>query len=210
MSGQRRSVPPEAWDRYLNACKGRPIPRRSPVADIDEEMARAKGFYSQYLEGHVLLELHDKLYARVMQGGVGSAFEFGCNRGKNLLGLRARGLERVAGLDLSTEAVQLAQGIGLDVTLGDEQALTDVATDSFDCAFNCSVLCHIPTRIEFILEQLERIARVRVVLAETRQSSAFAFYYDHDYGSFGYVQADASFTPTTSMDYGIWVRRLPG
>jgi len=148
------------------------------------------------------------LYTNILQDGTRSVFEFGCNRGKNLLKLQELGLTQVSGIDLSPIAVRLAQSVGLDVSAGDESSLREMPPSSVDCVFTCSVLCHIPARIEFILSDFFRIARRRVVLAETQEISDYAFYYSHDYPSFGLESAGSIFVGTTSMIYEIWTKEI--
>ena len=206
MSPHDSRLPPT--HRYWTTTKAKAVPRKHAPVDESTEANLAREYYGQYLEGHRVLSLHRKLYRSVMEDGTSSAFEFGCNRGKNLLQLFDLGIQRVSGLDISSVAVELAQEVGLDVRLGDEEALLDLETDSVDCAFTCSVLCHIPGRIGFILEQLVRIARKKVVLAETRQDSEFAFFYCHDYALFDFRRTSISKVEMPSMTYELWEREI--
>jgi len=134
-----------------------------------------KGFYeNKYPLSYHENALHKAMYGYIWNLGVSSAFEFGCNIGKNLKNLN---IPKVGGIDISRRAIDNALVDGL--MAGDEKSLADVPTDSYELVFTCSVLCHIPD-IESVLEQLKRISSKYVLLVESQDNKG-RNHFRHEY-----------------------------
>lgn len=96
-----------------------------------------------------------------------SVLEFGCNGGRNLVAVRGRlPNARLMGIDINAEAVE--EGVrrfGLDLRVGDEHALSELADRSVDAVFVVSVLDHVPTPAA-LLEELWRVCGDHLVMLE--------------------------------------------
>jgi SAM-dependent methyltransferase/glycosyltransferase involved in cell wall biosynthesis len=91
---------------------------------------------------------------------IASAFEFGCNVGRNLFCLQrdVDGLD-VRGLDINETAVNAGRRrYQLPLFVGGEEDLSKMDNDSFDVSFTVSVLDHVP-EAKPILKELLRITR---------------------------------------------------
>jgi len=95
-----------------------------------------------------------------------SIFEFGCNAGKNLLATRDR-LPDVflSGVDINSQAINIARSRGLRAVVGDETVLELFPDRSFDICFTVSVLDHIPDPAP-VLRELGRVSSMAIYFLE--------------------------------------------
>ncbi|HET7801140.1 MAG TPA: class I SAM-dependent methyltransferase [Humibacillus xanthopallidus] len=95
--------------------------------------------------------------------GLSSVVEVGCGAGRDGTVLAAAGLA-YRGLDLSTAAVELCRGLGLDAVEGVATELPYDA-DEFDAGWSMSTLMHLPgDGLERALAELHRVIRPGGVL----------------------------------------------
>lgn len=149
--------------------------------DVDAERAKAHYAHRYHLQMVSTPDNHWLYGYLAGLGDVGSVFEFGCNAGRHLHQLQRQGID-VSGMDINPRAIEAAKlHHRLDLQLGDEYALGDIATGSFDVVLTVSVLSHMP-HIGRVLEELQRIARRHVILVETRtRGDASNYWWVHDY-----------------------------
>ena len=98
-----------------------------------------------------------------------SVLEFGCNQGRNLARIgQVRPQARLVGIDLNPQAIKTGREMtGLDLRVGDEQALWEFNQGRFDLVFTVSVLDHIP-QIGPVIEALLHCADKYLFLLEVR------------------------------------------
>lgn len=125
--------------------------------------------------------------------------EFGCNAGRNLAELRQCLPDAtLAGVDVNAASITWGRRRwpDLDLTSGDESALSRFADGSFDVAFTVSALDHVPL-LDRVGAELTRVTDALLVLAEIwgprtgkvtamtdargRRVAAAPFCYIHDY-----------------------------
>ena len=96
-----------------------------------------------------------------------SVFEFGCNRGRNLVEIRKLDADiQLAGVDVNPDAVAWGRNHhALDLQVGDENFLSGMEDQTFDVTFTLSVLDHLPDPRP-VLKELIRVARKGVILLE--------------------------------------------
>ena len=106
-----------------------------------------------------------KLAERIAAMQPSSVLEFGCNVGRHLDQLKARlPIEsRVVGIDISLPAVYVAREKGHAALLGDEMTLSLFEPDAFDVAYTVSVIDHLPSPMQALVE-LDRVARTLVLV----------------------------------------------
>ena len=116
-----------------------------------------------------------------------SVFEFGSAWGKNFILLeRYIPNVRCVGVDINRKAVEIAKNDDRDVREGDETALKDIPSKSFDVAFTCSVLNHLtPYTARMIVQELRRIAKKCVVACECTEKDEWRWF-QHPYEEWGY------------------------
>ncbi len=122
------------------------------------------------------------LYGYIRCLGVRSVFEFGCNAGRHLHQLARMGLE-VSGIDINTRALEAAELIHGLTTLhvGDEKSLQQIPDGAYDLVMTVSVLNHIE-EVKPVIQELRRIARQHLILAETRsRTDSGNYWWQHDY-----------------------------
>ncbi|TQM57393.1 class I SAM-dependent methyltransferase [Humibacillus xanthopallidus] len=128
-------------------------------AYYDEEMA-------QRAERPLGAERESRLAAFVQhchEAGLTSVVEIGCGAGRDGKVLAASGLA-YRGLDLSTAAVELCRGLGLDAVVGSATELP-YDTDEFDAGWSMSTLMHLPgDGLAVALSELRRVIRPGGVL----------------------------------------------
>jgi len=164
-------------------------------------------FRFHYLEDNLIRPCHHDLADTILQFQPKSVLEFGAGQGKNLDLLSSRGIKNVYGIDISPQAVALAQSQGRNVIEGDEQALALLPSSSIDVVFTCSVLCHIPpSSLDFIIHELKRISRLGLVIYETIEPKPNgSYYYQHDYESHGFIKKQGySYFSKNRLNYNIW------
>src|SRR5208283_2482517 len=145
-------------------------------------MSTAKEYYKSYRANVIFDALNVKLNEVIKGFEPKSLFEFGCGTGKNLTPFLGSGCN-VVGLDISYMNMAHCFSNQLPmIILSDETLLPYL--DGFDVVFTCSVLDHIP-EVGRIIEELKRMSRKAVVLAETN-SKQDNYYYPHDYGTLGF------------------------
>jgi SAM-dependent methyltransferase len=128
-------------------------------AYYDEEMAqRAERPLGAEREGRLA-----GFVRRCHEAGLTSVVEIGCGAGRDGKVLAASGLA-YRGLDLSTAAVELCRGLGLDAVVGQATELP-YATDEFDAGWSMSTLMHLPgDGFVVALGELHRVIRPGGVL----------------------------------------------
>ena len=90
--------------------------------------------------------------------GLASVVEVGCGAARDGVVLQASGLA-YRGLDLSTSAVELCAGVGLDAVQGSALALP-FGDDEFDAGWTMSTLMHLPGEgMATALSELGRVVR---------------------------------------------------
>lgn len=169
---------------------------------MDNTQNRLFHFYQSFDCGETLLPYNLKTLNRIIEINPKSVLEFGCNNGKNLQYLKER-LPQTAdvfGIDFSMSAIMKAAKKGLDVKLGDENALKNISDKKYDVIFTISVLDHMPN-IENTLKSFERIAKKAVFLTETNDIVT-ELYFAHDYISKGYMPKDYTQNPQNPIGNG--------
>lgn len=165
-----------------------------------------KHYYKTYVADAKIYPCNIRLAEEILSYNPKSVFEFGCGVGKNLDLLRqmSNGTIMLKGIDISAEAVKRARQNSLDVILGTEDSLTEIALK--DIAFTCSVLDHIKD-IDFIISELKYIANKVVILLETNDIPA-KFYYPHNYERYGFVKTNykyiSSLPEGDGATYHLW------
>lgn len=151
-----------------------------------ERVINPKYYYKRYTANDIILPLNRDLISQVFSLNPQSVIEFGCGTGKNLDLLRGEQKDvRVFGIDISKNATKIARTkYRLDVVCASEDYLRELPDKSFDVGFTCSVLDHIE-EIDNIVTELNRICRMAIVIAETRDIVG-KFYYAHDYEKYGF------------------------
>lgn len=166
-----------------------------------EDLLKAK--YEKYVNSGQLHPLNHELAKVILSYKPDSAFEFGCNRGRNLL-LLAPHVPLIYGIDMSEPAIEKARehtrlrycNVGNDKDLQ--------CFKQFDVVFTCSVLNHIP-HVTDIVAEFKRIAKKAVILAETQDIVDWN-YFSHDYESMGFKKLDYEWQSNDKgQRYNIWV-----
>jgi 2-polyprenyl-3-methyl-5-hydroxy-6-metoxy-1,4-benzoquinol methylase len=117
--------------------------------NFQEETNRLRSFLLACYHAHQATRCLAHLPAR------GAVLEVGCGSGDLLLALRARGAQRVCGVDISASACAVARARGLDVFCG---TLEDFASDE---RFDLVVMSHV---IEHVIDPVRAITRVAELL----------------------------------------------
>jgi len=168
------AVPPPApplptAPRFVDASEY----RVTPFADVPVEARRAKQFWSELPLDPYYFQFQPQtlLLIHLLQGlRAESAFELGCNVGRNVFWL-ARAIPglRITGVDVNPRAIAKGRevfGLGANViSVGDESALADLPARSIDVIYTVSVLDHLP-RVDTVLGEMVRVAKKRVILIE--------------------------------------------
>lgn len=88
-----------------------------------------------------------------------SILEVGCGFGRNLYALKQLGYDRLYGIDLSSEQIELAQELGFeDTVIADLFDVLPTMKEEHDCILMLDVLEHVPTDKLFELGHLIRNA----------------------------------------------------
>lgn len=137
---------------------------------LAEEASKAKEYFAGL--GVQKFYLDEARWARYIAEQVllldpASVFEFGCNRGRNLVEINKLNADvRLAGVDVNPDAVAWGrEQHGLDLHVGDESFLGAMEDQAFDVTFTLSVLDHLPDPRP-VLRELIRVARKGVILLE--------------------------------------------
>lgn len=160
----------------------------------------AKQYYKTFKAKDQVNELNLKLIDLVKSFDPGSVLEFGCGTGKNLALFDKDVLK--LGIDISEHNVKVALNKNKVLAFcGDEKLLDHFA--NVDVVFTCSVLDHIE-EVEDVIEQLTRIARKAVVIAETNDRVG-KYYFPHPYQFYGFKQVETySFTGRFGATYHLY------
>jgi len=162
----------------------------------------SKEYYRNYLADDVMNPLNLKLVELIKNEKPEWVIEFGCGIGKHLWALEEAGFETL-GFDISQTNIDECRKRKphQNIICSDEKILRSIA-DS-DIIFTCSVLCHIPDVSE-IIEQFKRIAKKKIIIAETQETPS-EFYYYHDYEALGFTFTGHEFiSPGNNCLYKIW------
>ena len=116
-----------------------------------------------------------------------SVLEVGCNAGANLEGLRERGYESLAGVEINASAIdelrrsfpELAAGADLRVGAADD-VLGGFADDSVDVVYSMAVLLHVHPSSHAVLAEMARVARRYVCVIEAETATA-AYVFPRNY-----------------------------
>ncbi len=141
-----------------------------PSEFLTDEAIRAKEYFAGLgVQKFYLDEAHWARYIaeQVLVLDPASIFEFGCNRGRNLVEISKLDADvRLAGIDVNADAVAWGRHRhGLDLRVGDESLLGTMEDHAFDVTFTLSVLDHLPEPRP-VLRELIRVARKGVILLE--------------------------------------------
>lgn len=141
------------------------------------------------------------------QPRIETALEFGSGVGRNLEHLWSAHGILGQGIEINPKTV--SDSVYDSIECGDESLLNLFRTWSMDAVFTCSVLCHIDEALS-IVEDLERIARSLVVLAETNATPAWN-YVPHPYAEWGYADNGRRIlsAPGNNCLYHLWTKEMP-
>jgi hypothetical protein len=146
----------------LRRIAGNLAPRRA----IERKRADAKALWSEKYCG---CEYADRIYEAALPATWHRILEFGANWGGNLEYFLTRHPDlRVVGVDVNTSVLKMAETYPqYEGIVGDETTLRRLESKSFDLAFTCSVLDHIPSAavVEDAIRDLVRLAP-HVILLE--------------------------------------------
>ncbi|WP_188205526.1 class I SAM-dependent methyltransferase [Alkalibacillus aidingensis] len=99
--------------------------------------------------------------------------EPGCNIGRNLNFLFERGYQKVAGIEINEEAVQLLNkhfpdlGREADIYEGTiEEVITNFKDDHFDLTFSMAVLEHIHPDSDWVFKEISRVTHSYLIIIE--------------------------------------------
>ena len=162
-------APAPAPDRFI----GDDVPYEvAPFPEAGAEAVEARRFWETLpLDPYYWQFQPQTLLLLQMLGAVGadSAFEVGCNVGRNLFWIKRTLGAQVSGVDVNPRAIDKGRryfGLGEhEIAVGDERAVAALPARSVDVAFTVSVLDHLP-RIDETLAEMVRVARKRVILVE--------------------------------------------
>lgn len=130
-------------------------------------------------------------------------FEFGCNRGLNLLNIKKKNPDiHVHGCDINETAVKIAQKAGLDVVADDESFLNEMP-EWLDLYFTCSVLNHIPD-VDEIITNLKYLSKKYVVLMEAIEIPDHPRWFLHDYEKHGFTLHTTVKSEQGGCTYGLF------
>ncbi|MEZ5935283.1 MAG: methyltransferase domain-containing protein [Alphaproteobacteria bacterium] len=152
------------------------------IDDRSAEATEAKAYWSkpgtQTLHYEQTSHYAQALAELALLGGCREIFEFGCAAGRNLAAIRdhlqKEGVSEpaVSGVDINPESVEAGrETYGLEIALGDEQALDHHPDGSVDLAFTVSVLDHLPDP-KAALDGLLRMTRRFAAFLEPFEASA--------------------------------------
>ncbi len=169
-------------------------------------LERIKEYYSQpkriIPDGDGYL-LHRILADYIVSLSPDDVFEFGCNRGLNLLNIQKKNpVINVHGCDINETAVKLATKAGLDVVTDDETFVKDLP-DWLDLYFTCSVLNHLPNADE-IIESMKTVAKKYIVLMEAIEIPDHPRWWKHDYEKHGFTLHTTIKSEQGNCTYGLF------
>lgn len=124
-----------------------------------------RGYYDGEMAARAVRPLGEERESRLadfgglcQREGLASVVEVGCGAGRDGAVLLAGGLD-YTGLDVSSSAVAMCQGLGLDAVQGSALAVP-FADDEFDAAWSMSTLMHLPgDGMTTALVELGRVVR---------------------------------------------------
>ena len=153
----------------------------SQIHDFWREPAKCNGpeKYARDLERTKGLTDVISSYAPGMQ----SAMEIGCNVGRNLDALRRLGIERLSGVEISSNAVdamrqyfpELSKVVEIHNAPA-EEVLPRLRDDSIDLVYSMAVLLHIHPDSEWIFAEMARICRKRLITVEYEGAPSYRIY----------------------------------
>ncbi len=196
--------PSEVTDAYLKYSHLNTIQIDLAENLPDEEEREAKAFWRHSQPLHLPYGNLGPVYARTLCKLIAatnptSAYEFGCNTGRNLklLSSLLKSPAKLGGLDINNEAVTFGrQKLHLEIDEGDESHLKTMPDAAWDVVFTVSSMVHIP-RPNTIVDELVRVTgkylclyepilpgrkgKILRVSNEGVQSRVSDFSYFHDY-----------------------------
>lgn len=96
--------------------------------------------------------------------------EIGCNVGRNLRSLHQAGFKNLAGIEINSKAVELfKKKYKLPIVVYNspiEKKMKDFEDKQFDVVYTMAVLEHIHPESEWIFKEMERIAKVLVIIED--------------------------------------------
>ncbi|QIO23426.1 bifunctional 2-polyprenyl-6-hydroxyphenol methylase/3-demethylubiquinol 3-O-methyltransferase UbiG [Haloarcula sp. JP-L23] len=159
--------------------------------DVRSEWAERSGEYSPTYYAHYGPDETSELVQSILETEVGreaSVLEVGCGVGRHLAALADAGFSDLTGVDVNPAALdvlaetypELAETGSFHAEAIEEYA-TDVADDAFDAVYSVETLQHIHPDVEWVFDDIARIAGELVVTVENESG---------EYGEVNYVDDD--------------------
>ncbi|MFG6150079.1 class I SAM-dependent methyltransferase [Halobacillus sp. B23F22_1] len=130
----------------------------------------------------------------------GYILEIGCNVGRNLNHLYENGYKRLAGIEISEEAVEALKqtypklGEHAEILQRPiEDVVKEVHTNSFHLVFSMAVLEHIHPDSEWVFEELARISRAFIITVEAEEAENWRLFprnYREIFEQYGFKQIE--------------------
>ncbi|SER76162.1 Methyltransferase domain-containing protein [Gracilibacillus ureilyticus] len=139
-------------------------------------------------------------YIRKYANTDNSILEIGCNAGRNLQTLFENDFKRLAGIEISKQAVEKlkktypALAAQSDVIHSPvEEWIKQVPSGHFDLVFTMAVLEHIHPDSEWVFEEIARISRKHILTIEDENTTNWRLFprnYQKIFEQFGYQQVE--------------------
>lgn len=125
--------------------------------------------------------------------------ELGCNVGRNLAFLFHGGFKKLSGIEINPTAVEMMKDLFPElkkakITLSKiEDAITELADDSYDVIYSMAVLEHLHTDSDWVFAEMKRVARVIITIEDehTVSNRHFPRCYADVFGDLGLVQTES-------------------
>lgn len=146
-------------------------------------------------------------------GREASVLELGCSSGRHLAHLHENGYDRLAGVEINPDAVDVMAdaypGLHADAAIY-EAAFQDVlptfGDDHFDAAFSVEALQHVPPGDDWVFAELARVARMVVTVENESAPAGRHTFVDDDtplfFRDWRAVFTDLGFAETACLQVG--------